>query len=287
MIPLRDNIPSRSFPVVNVTMIAACGLVFLAQLMEPPDNATLVERFGMIPARVLHPSQSIEIPVAQEETGNFERRRLPSGEVVHVPVVRTVMRPAAPAGVPAVLTLLTCIFLHGGWMHFLGNMWFLWIFGDNVEDRFGHFGYLLFYLTAGAAASLAHLASAPGSTMPTIGASGAIAGVMGAYMVSYPHGRVQALIPLGPILQMSVIPAPVFLGIWMLMQLFQGVSSINSVESTGVAWWAHIGGFAIGAAATWLLDKVHFLSPRNTSIRPGTDHATMYRVGRGRGSYRF
>jgi membrane associated rhomboid family serine protease len=121
--------------------------------------------------------------------------------------------------------------------------------------------------------------SAPGSTIPTIGASGAIAGVMGAYLVSYPHARVQALVPIVYIMQIIVVPAPIFLGIWMLMQLFQGVSSISAVETTGVAFWAHIGGFIAGAAVTWLLDKVHFLRSKNTHIRPGTDHATMYRLG--------
>lgn len=281
MIPLRDNIPSRSTPVVNFVMIGICGLVFVAQLMEPKDNATLVERFGMIPVRVLHPSQTVEIPYAQEQTGEYQLRRLPSGEVVKVPVVRTLKREAARSPLPAWTTLLTCIFLHGGWMHFIGNMWFLWIFGDNVEDRFGHTGYLLFYLAAGVAASLSHLMSAPGSPVPTIGASGAIAGVMGAYLISYPHARVQALLPIGFIMQILVVPAPVFLGIWMLMQLVQGVSSITAVETTGVAWWAHIGGFAAGAAVAWLLDKAHFLRPKNSVIRPGTDHMTHYRVRRG------
>jgi membrane associated rhomboid family serine protease len=278
MIPLRDNIPSRSAPVVNYAMIAICALVFFAQL-SGGEQSTLVEQYGMIPARVLHPSQPIEVPVAQEATGEYERRRLPSGEMVEAPVVRTVMKPAAPSAVPAVMTLLTCVFLHGGWMHFLGNMWFLWIFGDNVEDRFGHIGYLIFYLATGVAASLSHLMSAPGSTIPTIGASGAIAGVMGAYLVSYPHARVQALIPIVYIMQIIVVPAPIFLGIWMLMQLFQGVSSISAVETTGVAFWAHIGGFIAGAAVTWLLDKVHFLRSKNPQVRPGTDHATMYRLG--------
>lgn len=279
MIPLRDNIPSRTIPVVNIAMIAICGIVFLLQLAEPEDQGTLVERYGMIPARVLHPDRLIEVPVEQQATGDYQVRRLPNGEVVRVPEVRTVMRPAAKASIPAWMTLLTCIFLHGGWMHFLGNMWFLWIFGDNVEDRFGHVGYLIFYLAAGVAASLAHLLSAPGSAIPTIGASGAIAGVMGSYMISYPHARVQALVPIVYVMQMVVVPAPIFLGIWLLMQLFEGVSSITAVETTGVAFWAHVGGFVAGAAVTWLLDKVHFLRSKNPMIRPGTDHATMYRLG--------
>lgn len=279
MIPLRDNIPARTVPFVNYSVVVLCGLVFVAQLLESSDRSTLVEQYGMIPARVLHPARPIEVPVARELTGEYEMRRTPSGDVVAVPLVRTVTRPAAPAAVPAWLTLLTCIFLHGGWMHFLGNMWFLWIFGDNVEDRFGHVGYLLFYLLSGVAASVAHLMSAPDSVMPTIGASGAIAGVMGAYLISYPHARVLAAIPIFFYIEMVVLPAPIFLGIWLLIQLFQGVSSITAVETTGVAWWAHIGGFAAGAAIAWILDKVHFLRPRNPQVRPGTERITHYRVG--------
>jgi membrane associated rhomboid family serine protease len=278
VIPLRDNIPSRSFPFVNYAMIAICALVFFAQLRETPGEPSLVEKYGMIPARVLHPDRPVEVPDVRERT--VERRiRTPFGtEVVPVKEQEVVMRPAAPAAVPAVLTLLTCVFLHGGWMHFLGNMWFLHIFGDNVEDRFGHLGYLLFYLACGVAASLAHLLSAPNSSMPTIGASGAIAGVMGAYLVSYPHARVQAVLPIFIILQMLVLPAPVFLGIWFLMQAFQGVASIGGTEAGGVAWWAHIGGFAVGAACVWVLDRMHVLRPRNPVVRPRTEHVGSYRI---------
>jgi membrane associated rhomboid family serine protease len=177
---------------------------------------------------------------------------------------------------------MTCIFLHGGWMHFLGNMWFLWIFGDNVEDRFGHWGYLAFYLLTGVAASIAHLVTELGSTIPTIGASGAIAGVMGAYLVSYPHARVMTLVPLLYIFYTTVLPAPVFLGIWFVIQFFQGVSQITAVETEGVAWWAHIGGFAVGAGLTWLLDRAHVLRSRNTAVRPNTERIGAYRMRPGR-----
>jgi membrane associated rhomboid family serine protease len=278
MIPLRDNVPSRSRPYVNYTMIGLCAAVFLVQLTESPDEATLAERFGMIPVRVVHPEQPVVIPVAERYTGDYELRRLPDGRIAQVPVTETVVREAASAPVPAILTLLTCIFLHGGWMHFLGNMWFLWIFGDNVEDRFGHWGYLTFYLLAGVAASLTHLVTELNSPIPTIGASGAIAGVMGAYLVSYPHARVTALVPLFYIFYTTVLPAPVFLGIWFLIQFFQGVSTITAVETEGVAWWAHIGGFAAGAAVTWILDKVHFLRGRVTSVRPNTDRIGAHRI---------
>lgn len=278
MIPLRDNIPSRTTPFVNYIMIGLCTIVFLVQLTESPDEATLAERFGMIPARVMNPDRPIGIPVAAELTGEYELRRTVDGHVVRVPVVQTIVREAAPTPFPPIVTLLTCIFLHGGWMHFIGNMWFLWIFGDNVEDRFGHWGYLAFYVVSGVAASVAHLVTEVGSTVPTIGASGAIAGVMGAYLVSYPHGRVLTLVPLLYIFYTTVLPAPVFLGIWFIIQFFQGVSQISAVETEGVAWWAHIGGFAVGAALTWLLDRAHVLRSRNPEIRPNTEHIGAYRI---------
>lgn len=262
MIPLHDNIPSSSTPAVNYAMIAACCLAFLVQLT---GDETLTERFGMIPARVVHPDRPVDLVVGYEQV-----RTLRGVELVPV------SRPAAPSAVPAWLTLLTCIFLHGGWMHFLGNMWFLYIFGDNVEDRFGHLGYLLFYLGCGVAASLAHLASSPGSAVPTIGASGAIAGVMGAYLYLYPRAMVVTLVPLFIFLQIMVLPAPLFLGIWFVLQLFSGVFSITGAAATGVAWWAHIGGFAVGLGVAWLLNQTHHLRPGTGTVEPGTEHIGMH-----------
>jgi membrane associated rhomboid family serine protease len=156
-------------------------------------------------------------------------------------------------------------------MHLLGNMWFLYIFGDNVEDRLGHWGYLIFYVGCGIAASFAHYAFEVNSDIPTLGASGAIAGVMGAYLVLYPHANVMALVPLLFILQMMVIPAPIFLGLWFVIQLFQGTFSIGATEAAGVAWWAHIGGFVAGFIIAWLLNKSGQTQPRVVVVRPGTD----------------
>lgn len=265
MIPLKDNIPCRTVPVVNWLMIGLCTLVFLAQVQEGVREPSLVERFGMIPLRITRPSEPVKVVVYEgERPTRFGEQR------------EVTTREAAPPGVPAVLTLLTCVFLHGGWMHFLGNMWFLHIFGDNVEDRFGHFGYALFYLAGGVAASLMHLVTAPFSEIPTIGASGAIAAVMGAYFVWYPHAYVKAAIPVF-VLQIVVLPASVFLGFWFLLQFFQGTASILGTEASGVAWWAHIGGFAFGAALAWFLGKTPLTSPKNTAIRPGEDHVSSYR----------
>jgi rhomboid family protein len=144
-------------------------------------------------------------------------------------------------------TVLTSMFLHGGWLHFLGNMLYLWIFGDNVEDRLGHVRYLLFYVFCGGAAALGQTAIQPYSTVPMIGASGAIAGVMGAYFVLFPHSRVLTAVFIFFFLDLIEIPAIFFLGIWFLMQFFSGVGSLSSdAAQGGVAFWAHIAGFFVG-----------------------------------------
>lgn len=266
MIPLRDNIPSSTTPVVNYAMIGLCAVVFLIQWSEGDEAGSLVERFGMIPARVSHPDVPVEI-----------RERLPQPVPGGYRLVETV-RDAAPSAVPAKWTLLTCVFLHGGWLHFLGNMWFLRIFGDNVEDRFGHVGYAVLYLGCGVAASLAHYFSAPESTVPTIGASGAIAGVMGAYFVLYPRALVEALVPIVWFVQIVVLPAPIFLGIWFLLQFVSGTASINAAESTGVAWWAHVGGFVVGAVAAAVLGRSDRLRPRVEIVRPGRERVSAWRI---------
>jgi hypothetical protein len=211
----------------------------------------------MIPKRVLDRDGRV---IVRE----FETRRTPLG-----PREFEVRREAAPTPLPPVFTLLSCIFLHGGWMHFLGNMWFLWIFGDNVEDRFGHLGYLIFYLLAGVGASASHLAFNGSSTMPTIGASGAIAGVMGAYYVLYPHARVLTLIPFFYFFHTVMLPASLYLGLWFLLQLYQGAASVTRAVSGGVAWWAHIGGFVLGAGAVFALRKSGLLrdAPRRMRSR--------------------
>jgi membrane associated rhomboid family serine protease len=140
------------------------------------------------------------------------------------------------------------MFLHAGWMHLIGNMWYLWIFGDNVEDRLGHFNFLLFYLLCGLAAGVVHTAANLDSTVPSLGASGAIAGVLGAYAVSYPFARVLTLVPIVFFFQVIEVPAIIILGLWFLLQFLSGASSITTSQaaSGGVAWWAHIGGFIAG-----------------------------------------
>ncbi len=152
------------------------------------------------------------------------------------------------------MTVLTSMFLHGGWLHFLGNMLYLWIFGDNVEDRLGHGLYLVFYLGCGTAAALGQVFTQPYSMVPMIGASGAIAGVMGAYFVLFPHSRVLTAVFIVFFLDLIEIPAIFFLGIWFLMQFFSGIGSLGAdAAAGGVAFWAHIGGFVVGAGcgALW------------------------------------
>ena len=159
------------------------------------------------------------------------------------------------------LPLLTSMFLHGGWLHFLGNMLYLWVFGDNIEDRIGHFGFLIFYLVCGLAAAFLHIFTNTASIVPTVGASGAIAGVLGAYLVLFPGARVLTFVPIFFFFQLIELPALVFLGFWFVMQFFSGAMSLAAGEQQmgGTAWWAHIGGFVTGISLIW---KRRGLRPR-------------------------
>lgn len=155
----------------------------------------------------------------------------------------------------SILPIFTSMFMHAGLAHILGNMLYLWIFGDNVEDSMGSGRYLVFYLVGGFVASLAHILTNPGSTVPTVGASGAIAAVLGAYLVLYPRQRVLTLIPLGFFIRLSMLPASIVLGVWFLLQFFQGVLTLGGPDVGGVAFWAHIGGFLSGVVLARLLAK--------------------------------
>lgn len=208
MIPLRDDNPSTSPPVVTWLIILTCVLVFLYMYALPEAQVDrFIASFGTVPAAV---------------TGQ-------GGE----------------DGLRAYGTLVTSMFLHGGWWHLIGNMLYLWIFGDNVEDRMGHGGFLVFYLLTGIVATVTHIVLNADSTLPLVGASGAISGVLGAYLVLFPRARIISVIPLFYFFRVVAVPAIVFLPIWFLIQFSSGLLSIG-VEGPGVAFWAHVGGFAAG-----------------------------------------
>ncbi|MEL7645223.1 MAG: rhomboid family intramembrane serine protease [Anaerolineaceae bacterium] len=149
-------------------------------------------------------------------------------------------------------SIFTSMFLHASWMHLLGNMLYLWIFGDNVEDRLGHFWYLVFYLAGGFVAAFAHWAVNPASIIPTVGASGAIAAVLGAYLLMYPRARVYTFIPIGFFIRLRLLPASIVLVVWFILQLFSGVLTLGAGDMGGTAFWAHIGGFVFGVLVGWL-----------------------------------
>ncbi len=214
MIPLKDTIPCRTFPFTTLTIIVLNFLAFSLELSLPKDyRDAFVAFFGLVPARFSHPAWA---------------------ELMGLPL-------------DSYWPFVTNLFLHGGWLHIIGNMWFLYLFGDNVEDRLGHVRFFLFYLLAGLAANLVHFAVNRDSTMPVIGASGAIAGVMAAYLRLFPKARIVTLIPIVIIPYFIELPAVLFMGFWFVMQLLSGAASLAVADkSGGIAWWAHVGGFAIG-----------------------------------------
>jgi membrane associated rhomboid family serine protease len=214
MIPLRDDNPTHGPPVVTVSFIALCSLVFLYQASLPSQAGELfVYRFGAIPATVM-------------------------GHAALPPEIH---------GASPFISLLTSMFLHGGWMHLIGNMLYLWIFGDNVEDVMGHARFAGFYVICGIIAVYSHAVIDPASTVPMVGASGAISGVLGAYLMLFPRAQVLVLIPLGFFTRLMYVPAGVALGIWFLLQILSGGMSLGR-EGGGIAFFAHIGGFLAGMA---------------------------------------
>ncbi|MHC1789081.1 rhomboid family intramembrane serine protease [Solidesulfovibrio sp.] len=216
MIPLRDNVPSSRPPLVTWTIIGLCTLTFLyQQLLTDRSLFEFLHIYGVVPARFTNPSFAAHI--GYPEGGHT--------------------------------AFLTYMFLHGGWLHYLLNMWVLWIFADNVEEALGSLRFVFFYLVCGLAAACVHVLFNWSAAMPVIGASGAIAGVMGGYFRLFPKARVVTLIPIIIFPWIVELPAVVFLGIWFLVQLFSGLAgSVSQDQATTVAVWAHVGGFAAGLA---------------------------------------
>ena len=255
MIPLRDNIPSDHFPVVTLVLIVINVLVFL--LFQGPSfslsggdavETKPVVEYGAIPYRITHPDR--DCAIATLDTGVQE--------------VVCEGQPEYPPGAepnidnpPAYLTILTSMFMHGGWLHIIFNMLFLWIFGNNVEDSMGKPRYVAFYLLGGLAATLAQVVVSPDSPVPQVGASGAIAAVLGGYALLYPHARVLTLF-FAFFIFILEIPAMVLLGLWILLQFLPAVGQLATPElgeGGGVAYFAHIGGFVFGLAAITLFAK--------------------------------
>ena len=221
MIPLRDLNRRYSTPLITVLLIAINALVWFYELsLGPRAGEQFLFVMGMVPARLQEALHSPEVPLSA-----------------------------------ALIPLFTSMFLHSGWLHVIGNMWFLWVFGDNVEDRFGHIPFLVFYLACGLGAGVIHTLFNWNSAVPAVGASGAISGVLGAYLVMFPHARVITLVPLIFFFFTVQLPAVVILGYWFVVQFLSGLSSLGSRESGGVAWWAHIGGFILGMVVALMMPR--------------------------------
>jgi len=250
MIPFRVNIQSRTRPYVTIALIALNVAVFLYEISLPdtfrqPQRTTITYRFGFLPGRVAAALRGDPEHEVHVWTGRVN--------VFRQPLFRSMLLSAHPG--PVALTLLTSMFMHGGWLHIIMNMWFLWIFGGGIEDRLGHAWYAGFYVLCGICAAGAQLAMSWGSDVPMVGASGAIAGVLGAYLIAFPWARVLTIVPIFYFLQFIELPAFLVLGLWFVVQFFSGVASISHVRGGGVAHWAHIGGFAAGLIIMLALRK--------------------------------
>jgi len=243
MFPLRDENPTELVPVVTFVIIALNVLVWLLVQQAGGGEGFLASlcAYGAIPADI---------------TGT-----LGSGDLIQLgPDL------ACRASGLGWLTILTSMFMHGGWMHLIGNMWFLWVFGNNVEDSMGHVRFVIFYLLCGALASVAHILTDPGSVIPTVGASGAISGIMGAYLVLYPRVRVHTLFFLVVFVRVIPLPAWVLLVQWMVIQVWSGVSTYGA-EGGGVAFWAHIGGFLAGVVLIKLFQRPQLVSAKRQHVQ--------------------
>lgn len=231
MIPLHDDNPTERTPFITVAFITACTLVFLYQASLPPQpGEAFIFQYGAIPALLFGES---DLPAAMS------------------------------VSIPAYATVITSMFLHGGWMHLIGNMLYLWIFGNNVEDVMGHARFIVFYVACGVLAAFSHAITDPSSTVPMVGASGAISGVLGAYILLFPHAHVLVFIPgIG----LTSVAAGIVLGMWFIMQLLSGGMSVGSTGG-GVAFFAHIGGFIAGMVLIGLFKRpeVPFFSPGRVS----------------------
>lgn len=242
MIPIKDYAgPRRRLPWITWGLIAVNVAVFLYQVSLGPDASAFMFAYSVVPAALTHGIPQTSLP------------GVPAHFPFHTPD-------------PVYLTLITAMFLHAGWLHIGGNMLFLYIFGDNVEDRMGHIPYLLFYLFCGVVAGITQVLVDPGSSVPNLGASGAIAGVLAAYLVLFPLARVRTIIFIFIFFTIVTLPAIILIGLWFLLQFFDGVAALSSVHQNmgGVAYFAHVGGFVTGLVIT-LLSRPWLRPPASTS----------------------
>jgi len=252
LIPISDpELHRKSFPIVNVLLIAASILVFLGQqTLDRFELTKFFNNYGVVPYELTGKGDISEMFIAVRTQEDFDKLLDIEGvrNAFAISLIGQTLRDPYEGGPPSVwLTLFSSMFMHGGWLHLGGNMLFLWVFGDNIEDRLGRLKYLIFYVAAGLAAVGAQLLTDLDSGIPTIGASGAIAGVLGAYLLLFPRSQVRTLIFFFFITYISV-PAYLLIGIWIFQQFFNGFASLGADFAGGVAYWAHVGGFVFGAA---------------------------------------
>ena len=250
MIPLSDDNPTRKKPYVVYMLVILNVIVYFMNNVGAPGLGRLWN-FSMVPYSVIHDVRVIPLINQLGQIAGFQKD-------------------FAVGPHPQWITIFTSMFMHGGFMHIAMNMLYLWIFGNNVEDALGHIKFLLFYIACGVLASVAHIASDANSMIPTVGASGAIAGVLGAYLLLYPHARVRTLIFLGWFVDYAEIPAIYVLGVWFLLQLTGVVGSAGSVGG-GVAYWAHIGGFIAGLIVIYIIGGRRLAQRSRSRLEPYDD----------------
>jgi membrane associated rhomboid family serine protease len=265
LIPLKDNLPTDHFPVATAVIIAINVAVFLflqgpSLSLSSGDNVETkpVVEYGAIPYRVTHPDKDCALEPVQDQFGNTQENLVCQGTPEYAEAQQTGIIDPINALHPF-LTLFTSMFMHGGWLHIIFNMLFLWIFGNNIEDSMGKLRFVFFYLIGGLAAILAQVAVAPDAVVPTVGASGAIAAVLGGYMLLYPRAQVLTIIFLFFFFTFVEIPAMIMLGIWLFLQFLPAIGQLATPElggeGGGVAYFAHIGGFLCGLALIHLFAK--------------------------------
>lgn len=222
LFPIYDENPTQSMPWITLLIIVSNIFVFVYELSLQSSGQLqqLIQTAALIPYQITHMT---------EITSSISNM-----------------------GVP---TLITSMFLHAGWLHIIGNMWYLWIFGNNVEDALGHFKYLFFYLACGLGGGVLHILSQPNSQVPTLGASGAIAGVLAAYLILFPNTRVVTIVPIFFFIQVIRVPALLLIGLWFIIQLASGIGTLSTTPAGGTAWFAHVGGFIAGLLLILILRK--------------------------------